>query len=509
MSTIPVVKLKKPIVIGFLVCTVILSGSVAATSVASAAEVNDVSRSANQSPQADSVTTASKLSDVEYELTASRLEENSSQVRFTITITNTEEIDRSQSSSEITIRLGAQGVPYADSTDGFEESEARRGTYTWDGTTEDPSLSVTTSAVGSNSKLANDDAVIVETPDIEVSAQGERAVFGSDSSAAISGPDGEPAGITTSRWTAVGDVSLDTIERNGTQFGFVMVGDASADTTRMASMLGRSQQYLAGQPPENLSIIMLGPSFSATSAFGHRALAVDDSLILVSDDVSTSGAVNTLLHEYVHTQQSLSLTRESNWWIEAIAEYQTARVSPAVTGTSPAESFDHLVSDAYGTAPLREPDHPSVESSYERGSYLLLSLSIQISQATDGTKSVQDVIAKLYEGGTDGPNDITRIIEEESNEDVAAWFERYAASSRLPEKPTWHEYEQLSSRPPDMTPTPTPTATPESETTTAATAPPADSPTQTDVSQPGFTLVSGVLAVLTAVVIMFRRQYER
>lgn len=485
-----------------------VTGPVAATPTASLPAESDSPAFVGQSVHTDSVT-ASELSDIEYEVTASRSDENSPQVRFTITITNSDELKSTQSPPEIRIRLGKRSAPYADSTDGFEDSGDNPGwVYTWDGTTEDPSLSVTTSAVGRNSKLAGDDAVVAWTPDIELSAQGTRADIASGSASAISGPDGEPAGIVTSGWTVLGDVSLDAIERNDTHFDFVMVGNASADTARMASMLGRSQQYLAGQQPDDVSIVVLGPSFSVASALGHSALTLpDESLIVVNDDVSTTGeSINTLLHEYVHAQQSLSLTRESNWWMEAIATYQTARVSPAVTDTSAAESYNYLVTDASGTAPLREPDDPAVDSSYERGSYMLLSLSIKISQATDGNKSVQDVIEGLYRGGTFGPNDVTRLVEEQSNEDVAAWFERYTASSRLPEKPTWHEYEQLSSRPPDVTPTPT--STPERETTTDATTPPVESPTQTGVSQPGFTPVAGIVAVLTVALVVYRRRND-
>lgn len=527
--------MKKALIIGVL-CCVVLSGTVTAASLtfepqqppghddtADKATGETNHRVQSITPLASAATAEQEP---EYEVTVSRIEDNPNQVRFTVTITDTKSLENLQ----LELSDGNNGAVYADSTNGFQESGVSVGrVYEWDSETETPSLTIIQSVPRNNDGLSTNDAVIVETPQISISSSdivigegdGYQEIYSEIilglGPRTIAGTDGTPGGVATRALTAVGDVTLNRVSRNGTQFWVTEAGDATVNATNLATMMGASQQYLAGSRPSEVSVFAVGDEFRLELGAGFSNIF--DPVMVVSADEPIIGPGNTWLHEYVHVQQSpISTSRESNWWIEAIAEYQTARIAPAVTNTSPAESYYHLIQGAANTAPLREASHPTVESSYERGSFVLLCLSLQIAEASNGNKTVQDVIKNLYESDYYSSEKITRTVANQSNESVSRWFENAVRSPELPEEPSYQEYLALSSRPPAQNPkprltteptaTPTPTTTSTSTTTTPTTTGQITATqTQTNSQTGGFTPFVTILAItILSIIILLRRE---
>jgi len=452
----------------------------------------------------------------EYKLTVTRVEGSPDKVSFTVTITDTKSLGRLR----LVLSDGQNGTIYADSTNGFEEAGSLDGKlYKWDSETENPSLTVLQSIPRGNSGLSTDNTVIVETPQIGIHYNDEDSweniyseviVGPAIGVREITGPDGATIAVSEGSYTAVGDVSLERISRNETEFWVTEVGNATVNATDLATMFGDSQQYLAGQRPSEVSVFAVGDNLQV--GFGAGFTNRFTPSMIVSADEPMTGPDNTWLHEYVHVQQSpISAPRESNWWTEAIAEYQTARVAPVVTDTSPAESYFHIIRGAENTAPLRAEDPPTVESSYERGPFVLLCLSIRISQASNGNRSVQDVIEILYEPDYYSADRITRTVGNQSNESVASWFENAVNSRELPEEPSYQAYRDLPSRPPAMNPMPTLTPESTEDGQRATTQSPTDTepatPTdeadnddgqpeeRTEATGPGFGLGSGIASL--------------
>ncbi|WP_338728361.1 hypothetical protein [Haladaptatus sp. DJG-WS-42] len=125
---------------------------------------------------------------------------------------------------------------------------------------------------------------------------------------------------------------------------------------------------------------------------------------------------NVWLHEYVHTRQAFTLAPEMQWLREASAEYYGARLAAEQGLVSEREAQQFVTKPGYEDAVLAEPaSWDSRAVPYTKGMRTLATLDQRIQTATDGERSLADVLTRLntYDGT------ITYEVFEQTVESVA------------------------------------------------------------------------------------------
>lgn len=167
-----------------------------------------------------------------------------------------------------------------------------------------------------------------------------------------------------------------------------------------------------------------------------------DSGFWVREDAVTDEANETWVHEYVHTRQLFKRTDETYWFTEGTADYFAALAALARgdIGFSLFHSF--LTRRPQQSAVLAYPDTWfSTSTAYRRGRRTCGALDWQIKDATGGSKTLMNVVARLNEDAEpddqpDPSNEmIRRAINRVSGLDLEDWFEDHVYGSDVPPLP--------------------------------------------------------------------------
>lgn len=166
----------------------------------------------------------------------------------------------------------------------------------------------------------------------------------------------------------------------------------------------------------------------------------DDSFWVVANQPGI-GRYNSWVHEYVHTRQTFKTNRETQWLVEATAEYYMSYL-PLKSGQMNFGSFSKVL--AHGedrSAVLSQPDTWNPPTPYTKGALVIGVLDKQIRRETDGSASFMDVFKRLNaHEGVVTQADFLEIVEDVASREVAATAKQYATSTSTPEMWTLSEH---------------------------------------------------------------------
>ncbi|MHB9287016.1 hypothetical protein ACKVMT_08250 [Halobacteriales archaeon Cl-PHB] len=142
-------------------------------------------------------------------------------------------------------------------------------------------------------------------------------------------------------------------------------------------------------------------------------------------------ANNVWLHEYVHTRQSFELGPRMAWFGEASAEYYGGLLARDVGLVSTGSYRAYLSGRSRGATALTDREAWADDTlPYHRGVRVLAALDSQISDRTDGARSLEDVYARMnsHEGVISYPV-FARLVSDVAGDDVEPWLDRHVAGT--------------------------------------------------------------------------------
>jgi len=203
-------------------------------------------------------------------------------------------------------------------------------------------------------------------------------------------------------------------------YGPNRTADALANASRALRIGARDDTLHAFATPE----IETEADFLVQPGF-----ALDGSTLLVDAD----SELDVWTHEYVHTRQAFSDAERLQWLTEASAEYYGWLLSIR-QGYDGWGALRGVLSSARGDeSVLGDPETWSGESDYRKGALVLAALDRAVRTATDGERTLQDVLRRVNGAGTDPTLEtLVDAVREVGGTDAAAAAERYVTTNATP-----------------------------------------------------------------------------
>lgn len=174
--------------------------------------------------------------------------------------------------------------------------------------------------------------------------------------------------------------------------------------------------------------------FAATDPIrgGGVALWTDDAW--VHEDAEPGGPQNVWVHEYVHTRQDWDLGERVAWLTEGSAEYYAALASYRQGSLSFRGFHDHVTVEYGNDVVLANPEAANWETAqYTKGGRVLAALDRKIRLATDGNRTLADVLYLVnrheekvtYEA-------FLGMVERVAGVSFEPWLDRHVTTSAAP-----------------------------------------------------------------------------
>lgn len=332
---------------------------------------------------------------------------------------------------------------YGDATvTGFERSDSRPGsnTYVWsrdgaEGSTATVSYRVDLprdtypqSAVG----VAGDGWQFLELPSTGVRWTSTAPVGGVEETAQTGGA----SGVVTGRYAYLGP-STERTARAGDQTIHLVVPDAASPTPSTSAVLSSLVRGARRFPDVDADPDVYAFALPASVETPGRVGRGGGNALWVRADAAPRGPKNPWLHEYVHTQQNGSVRGGSGWFAEASAEYYAASLSASQNGTTYARARESVGSVSDRDAVLaNRSTWASARVPYGKGARVLAALDARLRARTNGSTTLLDVFAAVYDGDSASPAAVRDAIARHLGPGPAdAFVERYVAGEDLPPMP--------------------------------------------------------------------------
>jgi hypothetical protein len=174
--------------------------------------------------------------------------------------------------------------------------------------------------------------------------------------------------------------------------------------------------------------------FAATDPIrgGGVALWTDDAW--VHEDAEPGGPQNVWVHEYVHTRQDWVLGERVAWLTEGSAEYYAALASYR-QGTLSFRGFhDHTTIEYGSDVVLANPNAPNWETAqYTKGSRVLAALDRKIRLATDGNRTLADVLYLVNRHDDEVTYDeFLGMVDRVAGVSFEPWLDRHVTTGAAP-----------------------------------------------------------------------------
>lgn len=214
----------------------------------------------------------------------------------------------------------------------------------------------------------------------------------------------------------------------------VVVNDAlrnKPNPTRVAGFTDYVKQTISlNDGPDEVTAFILGPPMD-----GGRAV---DTSFYVGANV-TSPADPVFAHEFYHVHQTAAHPTESaEWLFEGSAAY-FERYTNYVTGSVDGEyftSFTRVSNDAVSRdSVLSQPDTWTESAEYNKGSHVLAALDVQIREATDGERTVFDVLERVNTRDQITHTEFKTIVSDVAGDSLGPWVDRYVTTDDTPPLP--------------------------------------------------------------------------
>lgn len=246
---------------------------------------------------------------------------------------------------------------------------------------------------------------------------------------------GDAAGVVTDRYAYLGP-STDHTARAGPQTVHLVVPAAASPTPSPSAVLSSLAQGARRFPnvddDSDVYAFALPTSVETPGRVGRGG---GDSL-WVQADTRPTGPRNPWLHEYVHTQQAGSV-RGSDWFAEASAEYYAASLSAYQNGTSYDNARESVRSVSDRDAVLvNQSTWSSPRVPYRKGARVLAALDARLQAETNGSTTLIDVFAAVYDGDRTTEAVLRDVIARHLGPGTADEFvAQYITGSKVPPMP--------------------------------------------------------------------------
>lgn len=172
--------------------------------------------------------------------------------------------------------------------------------------------------------------------------------------------------------------------------------------------------------------------FAVSSPFWLRGEASFRFGEVLVQDTSRLETVNTpWIHEYVHTRQSFDTGPRMSWFTEASASYFTLRYGRDKEYISRQELEAYFECQPSDSVLANQSTWQDDSVPYHKGAKVLTTLNQRIQNATDGQKSLEDVMRRI----NSHPNTITypefkQIVSSVSGESMDRWLDTWVTGSK-------------------------------------------------------------------------------
>ena len=314
---------------------------------------------------------------------------------------------------------------------GFEATSD--GGLRWDGRTRHPSFTILY-----NVKQAD------HTGRVSSAATERWALFGSDAVYTRFRAYGDPEltrrvrvdgpGYATDAYTFLGEHETHNFTLEGTDVTFVVPAESTVteeDVARVERTLAHAAAFY--EPSSRARTMTLFTAMSpirkggqakgprGDPEYGEEAMWVHESTL------AAAGGQSVLVHEYVHTQQSFATRCDMGWFVEGSAEYYASLTTLRRGNRSYARFHDSVTDDRYDDVVLTEQCEYS-RAQYSKGARALAALDLRIRNATDGERTLQDVmVAVNRRDGALTYDAFADVVERVADESMDAWLARHVA----------------------------------------------------------------------------------
>lgn len=227
---------------------------------------------------------------------------------------------------------------------------------------------------------------------------------------------------------------------NGTTIQLVVpkAAQTASKPQTMLSVLTKVERSLQmGVQNGHVDVFVAPPPISVSGLAGgvaqngHHDIMVHQSARLTTPD-------NSLIHEYIHTQQNFTTSEETKWLTEASAEYYGALLSYRQGLISYDEFHGYVESESYPDDTLSDPDSwSSTNVPYFKGMRTLAALDTKIRTSSNGTHSLEDVFAHLNQHEGKITDDVfATYVSQAAGESLTGWLDTHVKSSATANVPT-------------------------------------------------------------------------
>nr|WP_264475339.1 thrombospondin type 3 repeat-containing protein [Halorubellus salinus] len=154
----------------------------------------------------------------------------------------------------------------------------------------------------------------------------------------------------------------------------------------------------------------------------------------VHEDAEAGDAHNVWVHEYVHTRQRWQLDERVAWLTEGSAEYYAALASYRQGSLSFEGFYDHVATDHGNDVVLANPDATGWgTATYTKGRRVLAALDRKVRLATDGNRTVADVLYLVNRhDGEVTYGEFQEMVERVAGTSFDPWLDRHVTTDAAP-----------------------------------------------------------------------------
>lgn len=246
------------------------------------------------------------------------------------------------------------------------------------------------------------------------------------------------SGATGGRIVYLGEYEEHTAEAAGQRFRLV-VPAAAEETPPPADVLASvgtlAERNVGPRDPE--VFVVAAPT---TVEWGSTGLQIDPGDAWVRDAQRLDSPNNVWLHEYIHTRQVYRAEPETRWTVEGMAEYYAALGALDQRRIEYGAFRRHLrmgTKATYDDVVLADPDTwQGTLAKYRKGSLVMAAIDRQVRLATDGQRTLGDVLVRVNRKGTLSQTAFLDAVEAVAGPEVREYARRYTETSATPN--TWN-----------------------------------------------------------------------
>jgi hypothetical protein len=224
----------------------------------------------------------------------------------------------------------------------------------------------------------------------------------------------------------IGNLSKETTQLGCQTLVLYTTQGLGIDSERVLTSLRKSaSRYEPGQRYRTVRLVISPWNMTTNTGFARGNYS-----IVSATTRSERLLTTTVVHEYIHTRQINDYGSGVEWMREAVAEYYGARLEYEAGVMSVPEYGRFLTqsaADAEWGGPFSAQTNPN---HYRRGAVTLSALDAAIRNATDGKKTLQDVILRLENRSRPilTQRDLKESIATVTNDSLSGWVDRHVAN---------------------------------------------------------------------------------